>query len=248
MLRGGLFDAPRRIDEPELIDDVNQSHEELRASMSDVRRLNRYFGGAAVVTSQVRRWLRGTAGCAHCISLLDVATGSADIPAYLLRTARAKSLMLRIVGLDRSAPILRCARELVHRHDPIRLVQSCAFPLPFGARAFDYALCALAFHHLGFDGSVAALAEMERVTTRGWLVSDIRRSWSAWYLISAILALMGANRLTRHDGPASVLRAFTVDEYRAMPQALGLRPGVDFIVRRRPFYRVAIIRDKDTDR
>ena len=109
---------------------------------------------------------------------------------------------------------------------------------------FDYALCSLAFHHFGFEGCVAALREMERVARRGWLVNDIRRAWSAYYLIRAIIALGGMNRLTRHDGPASVLRAYSVEEYRAMVEALGLRVGRDVQMRRSLFYRVALIREK----
>ena len=36
-------------------------------------------------------------------------------------------------------------------------------------------LCALAFHHLGFEASVRLLAAMDTLTTRGFVVSDLRR-------------------------------------------------------------------------
>ena len=79
---------------------------------------------------------------------------------------------------------------------------------------------------------------------RGWLVNDLRRAWSAWYLIRMVLALTGANRLTKHDGPASVLRAYSIPEYRAMPEAIGLRCGPEVALRRSLFYRVALVREK----
>jgi ubiquinone/menaquinone biosynthesis C-methylase UbiE len=113
-----------------------------------------------------------------------------------------------------------------------------------GDASVDYVLCSLAFHHFGFDRSVAALREMERVARHGWLVNDLRRAWSAWYLFRAVAALARMNRLTRHDGPASILRAYSLPEYRAMPAALGLREGPDFRLIRRAFYRVALVRDK----
>src|SRR5207245_2074121 len=136
------------------------------------------------------------------------------------------------VGLDNSRPILRFAREKIGAHPDIRLVRGDAFRLPFADASFDYVLCSLAFHHFGFEGCLAALREMERVARRGWLVNDIRRAWSAWFLIRAVLAIAGANRLTRHDGPASVLRAYSLDEYRAMPEALGLHVGKEVELRR----------------
>src|SRR5581483_794490 len=110
--------------------------------------------------------------------------------------------------------------------------------------SFDYVLCSLAFHHFGFESCVIALREMERVARRGWLVNDIRRAWSAYYLIKLITTLGGMNRLTRHDGPASVMRAYSVAEYRAMAEALGLRVGRDVTLRRSLFYRVALIRNR----
>ncbi len=240
------FDTPPRIDEPELIDQEDQPYEDFRASMTDVRRANRFLGGTPVVTRQARRWLRRehTRRPGETISFLDVATGSGDLPEAVLYAGRAFHVPVQIVGLDYSAPILRFAREKVGTVDAIRLVRGNAFHLPFPDGSFDYVLCSLAFHHFGFEGSVAALREMERVARRGWLVNDLRRAWSAWLLIRAISSVAGMNRLTRHDGPASVLRAYSVFEYGEMSRAIGLEVGHDVALRRSPMYRVALIRDK----
>jgi hypothetical protein len=240
------FDTPPYQDEPEWIDDETQPYADFRASMADVRRANRFLGGTAVVTRQARRWLRahrarkdGTP-----VTFLDVATGSADIPQAILRVARQEGVPVRIVGLDFSAPILRFAREEVGDCERIRLLRGDAFALPFADASFDYVLCSLAFHHFGFTRCVLALIEMERVARRGWLVNDVRRARSAWFLIRLITRVFRMNRMTRHDGPASVLRCYTVPEYRRMTEALLLKVGRDVELRRSLFYRVALIRDK----
>ena len=240
------FDTPPRIDEPELIDDAGQPYEDFVASMTDVRRANRFLGGTPVVMRQARRWLRAAKadGAGRPMTFLDVATGSGDIPEAILNLARRQGVPTRVVGLDASAPILRFAREMEGGLPDFRLARGDAFRLPFADNSFDYTLCSLAFHHFGFARCVDALREMERVSRRGWLVSDIRRAWSAWFLIRTILAMLRANRLTRHDGPASVLRAYSVAEYRAMPEALGLHVGGEVELRRSLFYRVALIREK----
>jgi ubiquinone/menaquinone biosynthesis C-methylase UbiE len=251
MPRSFTFDTPPRIDAPEWIDDDHQPYADFRASMTDVRRANRFLGGTAVVTRQVRRWLRAvkadTRRESRPVTFLDVATGSGDLPEAILAVAEREQVAVQIVGLDYSAPILRFAREEVGERESIRLVRGDAFGLPFASASIDYVLCSLAFHHFGFERSVVALQEMERVARRGWLVNDIRRAWSAWYLIRAITALIRANRLTRHDGPASVLRAYSVAEYRAMPEALGMRVGPEVEMRRSLFYRVALIRSRDRE-
>ncbi len=243
------LDTPPRIDEPELIDDDNQPYDDFRISMGDVRNANRFLGGTVVVTRQLRRWFQEkpfqTLG--RPLTILDVATGSGDIPEAILPLAERAGLPVRIIGLDYSPPILRFAREKVGHHSEIRLLRGDAFQLPLENHSVDIALCSLAFHHFGFEQSVQALQEMERVARYGWIVNDLRRAWSAWYLIRMVAAVTNMNRLTRHDGPASVLRAYSVPEYRQMAQGLGLQVGREVELRRSLFYRVALVRRKALD-
>jgi len=246
----GLFDIdlPPRIDVSELIDDANQPYADLRASMRDVRRVNRFLGGTSAAARQTGRWLRAERAVSQTgrtITFLDVATGTCDIPEAVLYQARRAGVNVRIAGLDYSAPILRCARERVADKTDLRLLRADAFRLPFADASFDYVLCSLAFHHFSPEQCVTALHEMERVARRGWLVNDLRRAWSAWALIRIVMALAGANRLTHHDAPASVLRAYTPAEMLEMARQIGLKPGRDCRLRRSHFYRITLIRDKN---
>lgn len=242
------WDTPERIDEPELIDDDNQPYADFRASMTDVQHANRFLGGTPVVTRQAKIWLRAAKSdptfAKRPVTFLDVATGSGDLPKAIVALAKREGVPVRILGLDFSPPILRFAREEVGGENDIKLVRGDAFRLPFADASVDYVLCSLAFHHFGFEQSVIALREMERVARHGWLVNDLRRAWSAWFLFRVVSTLAGMNRLTRHDGPASVLRAYSLPEYRAMPHTFGLRDGHDFHLRRSLFYRVALIRTR----
>ena len=67
---------------------------------------------------------------------------------------------------------------------------------------------------------------------------DIRRSWVAFALIYILTRLFTRNRLTRCDGPLSVLRSFTMDEFGALARGAGL---TGFKVVRHPFWRMAIV-------
>ncbi len=235
---------------PELIDDPKQPYEDLRQSMIDVQRANRYLGGTSVIKHQAVSWLRAAAvkrkETAEPVSFLDVATGSGDLPLAVLAAAAREKVPVNIIGLDFSGPILRFASEpeQVGRQQAIRLVRGDAFELPFADASVDYVVCSLAFHHFGQDGSTAVLREMERVSRRGWLVNDLRRAWSAWYLFRIVSFIARMNRMTRHDGPASVLRAYSVAEYHSMPQSLGLKPGTDYTLKRSLWYRVSMVRNK----
>ena len=240
------WDTPPRLDEAEWIDDEHQPYEDFRASMTDVRRANRFLGGTVVVTRQARRWIAEAKArnATAPLTFLDVATGSGDIPEAVLRLARRAGVEARFIGLDFSAPILRFAREEVGAYPEIRLIRGDAFCLPLPDKSVDYALCSLAFHHFGFERCLLALSEMERVSRRGWLVNDLRRARSAWRLFRGVSTLARMNRLTRHDGPASVMRAYSLSEYAKMVSGIGLEPERDVQIRGSLFYRVALLREK----
>jgi hypothetical protein len=232
----GWLDIERE-DEPEQIDDPSQPYGELTRSMRDVACSNRWLGGTHAVLSHVRRLLTGAQPGSR-IRILDIATGSADIPSALLAWGARRGLNLTVVGVDNHLGMLRMARE---QSPGVHLVQADALALPFPPKSFDIALCALAFHHMGFDGSARVLAAMDGLTTRGFVVTDLRRDRPTLYGVTAALALIRAHPFTRHDGPASVRRAFTPMEYRKM---VGLSGVSGVRVHTHAYYRVVLTQDK----
>ena len=231
------LDVPR-IDEPEDIDDPAQPFAELERSMRDVALTNRLFGGTQTIVSHVARLLRDFP-VGGSVRILDIATGSGDIPHALLDWGRKRGLDLIIVALDNHAGMLQMAREVA---PDVFLVQGDALALPFAPRSFDLALCALAFHHLGFEASTRLLTIMDALTTRGFVVSDLRRDLPTLWGVQASMAALRVHPFTRHDAPTSVRRAFTPPEYRRM---VGLS-GVQDVRLHTPWYfRVALVQDKN---
>jgi hypothetical protein len=87
---------------------------------------------------------------------------------------------------------------------------------------FDVVVCSTMLHHLEWQDGVALLRAMAAVARYGVIVNDLVRSWLHYYGARGVLAVLSHNRLTRHDGPLSVLRAYRVSEVRAMANAAGL--------------------------
>lgn len=231
------LDLPR-VDEPEDIDDPAQPFSELERSMQDVALTNRLFGGTQTIRHHVARLLRDVPPGTP-IRILDIATGSADIPRALQAWGQKRGLDLTIVAVDNHAGMLQMARETAPE---VHLVQADALALPFPPRSFDLALCALAFHHLGFDASARLLTAMDALTTRGFVVSDLRRDLPTLWGVQATMAALNAHPFTRHDGPASVRRAFTPPEYRKM---IGLAGVQNVRLYAHWYFRMALVQDKN---
>ncbi len=197
----------RRISASELLDSDLGTREEIAASLCDLRFINRWFGGISTTGSMLGRVVRGTN--ARELSLLEVGAGSGDIPIHLVRQLRRKGIVLRVVLLDRSAAHLPPSSNGVH------CVSGNAFQLPFGDASFDVVSCALLLHHFEPDEAVRFFNEALRVARIAIVINDLRRSHIHLAAVYAGFPLY-LSRLTRHDAPVSVRRAYTVAELRAM--------------------------------
>jgi ubiquinone/menaquinone biosynthesis C-methylase UbiE len=145
---------------------------------------------------------------------LDVGTGPAQIPIKLLmRTPR-----LRIIGLDRSANMLACARRDAQRagvSDRFFLLRGDGHRLPFADGTFSAVFCNSVLHHA--HDPVQLLHEIFRVAHAGAavLVRDLRRparpllQWHLWWHGRNYEGLM------RQLFNASVRASYTRDEVAA---------------------------------
>ncbi len=108
--------------------------------------------------------------------------------------------------------------------------------LPYADGAFDVVTCSLALHHFEPPAARALLRELRRVARLTPVVCDLRRSALA-YAATWLWSRGSRNRLTRHDAPLSVRRAYTPGEALALARASGWRAAR---VRREPFFRMTL--------
>lgn len=190
----------RRVVRPELLDSDNGTPAEVAASLADLRRINRWFGGTSTTYRLVRRVVERTGRTE--LSLLDVAAGSGDIPhAVQARLLRA-GVRLEVTLLDRALTHLP-------RHHPA--VVGDALTLPFRDASFDLVSCALFLHHLEPEEIVRCVDEALRAARVAVLLNDLRRHPLHLALVYAGMPLY-RSRLTRHDGPISIHRSYTSAE------------------------------------
>lgn len=204
----------------ELLDAPVADQRLLARNLRDIRRINLMLGWTSLALQEVARAVRRQQ--LQTFSLLDVATGSADIPRAIARWATRQQLQASIVATDISEQVLEAARANCAAFPEIHLEQQNALALPYADQAFDLVLCSLALHHFAPADAPTLLHELARVARHGVIVSDLQRSLPAYLGAWLLTHTLMPNRLTRHDAPASVRRAYTAREVRALADQAGL--------------------------
>jgi SAM-dependent methyltransferase len=190
-------------------------------SLADVARLNGAFGGRLLTLRHVRRLLaRLPAG--RAATVLDLGTGSGDIPRALVRWARRAGRPIRVIALDLDGPTLEVARRTVMGYPEITLLRADALAAPFRQHTVDVAISSLTLHHLEPAAATAYLAAMGAIARVGVVVNDLARSRLGWAAMWLVTRLCACGRMSRHDGPLSVRRAYTAEEVRGLCARAGL--------------------------
>jgi 2-polyprenyl-3-methyl-5-hydroxy-6-metoxy-1,4-benzoquinol methylase len=184
---------------------------ELERDLERLRQLNRWFGSYGLISTFIRRWIIPGAK----LRVVDLATGSGDIPRLLVDHARRIGARIEVDAVDRQAATLEIARKLsvgypeISYHEANILEWDCP-------QGYDIALCSLVLHHFSDDDAVKLLRRCRELSNRFVLVSDLRRGFLLKTGVHMLTALIFRESMTRFDARLSAQRAFSFGEMREL--------------------------------
>jgi 2-polyprenyl-3-methyl-5-hydroxy-6-metoxy-1,4-benzoquinol methylase len=222
--------------EPELMDRLQPVSIELENDLRNIRALNRYFGSYHLIQHFLRRWIKS----GDQLRIVDLATGSGDIPRLAADHARSIGATAEIVAVDRQAATLEIARGLSENYSEISFIAADILERQ-PAAPYDVVLCSLALHHFSEDDAVRLLRRCSELSRRFVLVSDLRRGLLATIGVYLLTVLIFRNRMTRYDARVSAARAFSFKEFRSLAERAGWK---DFGHEKFRFARQAIWLEK----
>jgi SAM-dependent methyltransferase len=197
-----IMDAP--VSDPAmLIDDLR-----------NLRYMNRFLGGSRGLLYGLKRFLRDEK--LTSFSLLDVGTGSGDIPAAITRWSRNRDMKPRIIALEAQPIIASVAAAQTLNFSEISVIQSDAAAPPFRPSSFDIVTASQFLHHFTEDKIITLLHRWAILARRAIIISDLIRHPAAYYGIYALTRLCTRNVMTINDAALSVQRALTLREWRKL--------------------------------
>ena len=220
----------RRTVTPELLDSPDCPPHEIQRSLTDLKRINRWFGGVSTTRALIERVAATTDK--KSFSLLEVAAGHGDVPHAAAQQLARKGISLDITDLD-LAPS--------HLQPGHRALAADALALPFRDSSFDLVSSNLFAHHLEPDQLGAFVQEALRISTVAVLINDLVRHPLHLALVYAGFPLL-RSYVSRVDGVASVRRAYVPEELKTIIASVGpndSQPRLE--IRRHYLFRMGVI-------
>ncbi|MEM8834613.1 MAG: methyltransferase domain-containing protein [Planctomycetota bacterium] len=207
---------PRAVHLSEYMDEPDVDRDDLARSLVYIRAVNKRLGGVSAILDRFRKWSKRWP-TDRPVTMIDLGTGSADLPVEAVAWASASGFDLRVTAVDNHAMTLDFARAHVTEtlgeealHDGrITLVQGDATTITdrFEPGSFDYAHAGLFLHHLNDLGVMTVLRVMDRLARAGVIWNDLVRTPIGRAAIR--LMTLGQPEIIRHDAVVSVDKGFT---------------------------------------
>jgi SAM-dependent methyltransferase len=164
----------------------------------------------------VRRWIKRGAPT----RIVDLATGSGDIPRLIADYARRIGVQVEIDAVDRQPATLEIARKLSAGYPEISCHEANILEW-HSVERYDIVLCTLALHHFSDEDAVSLLRRSRELSRRFVLVSDLLRGFFLQAGVYLLTALIFREPMTRYDARLSAVRAFSFSEMRDLAQRAG---------------------------
>ena len=206
------FDAA----ELELMDRPQPVSTELVRDLHNLRELNRLFGSYALVRQFLKRWIKPK----ESLRVVDLATGSGDIPRLVVDYARSVQTEITVDAVDGQVATLEIAKNLSGAYPEISFHQGNILEWESN-EPYDMVLCSLVLHHFSESDAVRVLQRARLLARRHILVADLRRGILASAGVFLLTATIFRDPMTKYDGRLSAARAFSFREFGKLAQEAG---------------------------
>ena len=203
-----MIDLRTRAKEPEALD-LGVPEDEALRSLADLRFVNRWLGNRGRFVRAVLPFLQASPRP----RLLDVGSGSGDVPVVLQRALGGR---LAAAAVDIKLLHLTAApRELLR-------VVADARRLPFAPGTFDVVTASLFLHHFDEAALPGLLRGLYALARRALVVNDLRRARVPYLFGRAVFPLLFKSKVSVEDGLISIRSSFREPDLRAAFAAAGV--------------------------
>lgn len=207
----------------------------LEQNLRELDFLNRWFGGHQISLAGLKKLATDKS---RLYRLADLGCGSGDLLKYLAKWARKNGLLLKHTGIDKNPGAIAYLKKHCSGFPEIEGMVCDYKDFLNGKQPVDIIHASLFCHHLSDNELVGFFRQTNAVAKMGFIVSDLQRNRFAYYGARLLTVLLNGSKLSKNDGPLSVLRAFKQSELELLLKEAGVK---NYQIQRRGFFRFLIV-------
>lgn len=204
----------KRSTEQEFLDNPDCDPALALESYRFMEKVNRYFGGARNVRCFIENVI-AERDSSSPIRILDIGSGSCDIPIAISRWARSRGVPVKFTCLEVFDSAVKIARAKIAElgETSVELVQEDVFThIP--EDPYDYAVASMCFHHFEDEMILGLMRRLRTFVKHGVLINDLHRSFLTW--LGVLPLTVFSHEGVKHDSRLSIRRGFKTCELRKL--------------------------------
>ena len=201
------MNTKKRSNQREIMDDFELQGEELKRTLKDLDKVNKWLGGNKVTLNGLDIILKSTC-YAQPVRVMDVGCGNGSLLIEVAEYGRRNGINMELLGVDANQHAIKLAREHTVNYPEISFEAIDIFSEEFKRKEIDIILCTLTLHHFRDREIEQILNIFSTRAQMGIVINDLHRTRVAYYLFKAFCAIFIDNDIAKRDGLTSILRSF----------------------------------------
>ncbi|MBC8047820.1 MAG: methyltransferase domain-containing protein [Fimbriimonadaceae bacterium] len=204
---------------PEKMDQHGVEEKEIHQALRELEIINKKLGGYHVILNALNKikWPD------RVVVIMDLGCGGGDMLRAISKWADKKNRKVQLIGVDWNPIMTKYASECSRDFPNISFKTVSVFDEQLIQEKADITMNSLFCHHFDNDELTTLIRSMNALASTAVIVNDIHRHWFAYYSIKIITALFSKTYLVKYDGPLSVARSLTRDEWESVLASAGIR-------------------------
>lgn len=203
---------------PEKMDQPGVAESEIHQALEELETINKLLGGYHVIFNALEQldW------SAQPVTIMDLGCGGGDMLRAIAQWAEKIKRKVNLTGVDMNPVMIDFAKKKSSAFPNIHFLTLNIFDDTLMELKADVTMNSLFCHHFSNEELVDLLTRMHKLSGRAVIINDIHRHWFAYYSIKIITWLFSKTYLVKYDGPLSVARSLTREEWKKILNAAGI--------------------------
>jgi 2-polyprenyl-3-methyl-5-hydroxy-6-metoxy-1,4-benzoquinol methylase len=213
-----MIDFTKRHDGLEIMDNFQDSREELPYIFKDINRVNHILGGNDITVNAVFKLIKEFSKESYTI--LDMGCGDGYMLKTLAEEARKRNIPMSFIGVDLNEDALTLARKETVDFPEISYAQKDILGADFSDYNCDIVITTLTMHHFENKDILMFLKRFITLATIGVVVNDLERSVLAYYLFQVFGLIFIKTKVAKVDGSISIRKGFKREELELLSKKI----------------------------